>query len=116
MFQFSVPVPVEMEAPGKGAKIKGERETYLGTRYQWMICFSGPAMEKIKSPPPPKSHPVISNLKLAINKTYKVLYAKVGPEKIRYEPGEVKDRSHFTIHFKNSEQELEEMIHSLDFI
>ena len=109
---LSLPKEVNMEGKTK-LEVSGEAETFFGTRFHWMISFTTDAVVQIMDQPGKDARPEIKPLRLSINKRHKVLFAKVGPEKIEVVPGKSKSPRQITIHILNSEPEIEQMIFDL---
>src|SRR5262245_14817218 len=92
-------------------EVSGKAETYYGTHFNWMICFTTDAVTQLLDTK--EQRPEIKPLRLSINKRHKVLWAKVGPEKIELVAGKSKSPRQVIIPILNSEPEIEQMIFDL---
>lgn len=113
---ITIPIPKAEEAgEGGTATVEGESETFYGTKFRYMIQFSGQALVTIQGKPPkPNLRPKIKPIRLKVNKRYKALYAKIGPEKIKYVNTQPPAKGKFTIDLQNNLPELEQMIWDIE--
>jgi len=109
---LSLPKEINMEGKTK-LEVSGQSETFYGTRFKYIICFTGEAVERVAGVPATDVRAEIKPLRLSINKRHKVLFAKVGPEKIEFINGKSKAPRQIIVNLLNTEPELEQMIFDL---
>lgn len=112
--EITLNLPKEINMEGKTKlDIPGESETFYGTHFKYIICFTGDAVTRVTGAPTPDVHAKIKPLRLIINKRHKVLFAKVGPEKVEFINGKSKAPRRMVVSFLNTEPELEQLIFDL---
>ncbi|MCZ7646856.1 MAG: hypothetical protein M5U26_16465 [Planctomycetota bacterium] len=107
--EIKVPIPKDLAAQ-KTLDIHGESQTYYGTKFPWVIHFSGAALESLDSPPKPDLKPRIKPIRFTVNRRYKALYANVSPAKVEFTDDAPPKDGSFVIEIQNKLTELEQMI------